>query len=309
MVKKVQDWLFSPQSATCLGVFRALACGLCFLLLLATGFIFQAFFTVSGLWPVEFMERWTGQTARFSLLWGVTDDRVTLLVYLICTLAALFSALGLFTRWSLAVLFVTLVSLHHRSPDLLNSGDTLMRQWIFFLLVSPSGAAFSLDRLIALKKGASREVPQISSWPLRLIQVQLAIVYLTTLWLKWPGDTWRDGTATYISAQMRDFERFPVPSWWEQMPFVAISTYSTLLIELLLGTLVFYKPCRKWVLLGGLALHAGIEYSMNIPFFAFVITSGYIAFYRGEEVEGFARRLGQKLPFLRKLAPAEETMP
>lgn len=303
-MKKLNDWFFGPQSAATLGIFRILACGLCFLNLITIGVIFEAFYSTKGFYPLEFLERWGGNLPRLNLLAGVADDRVAWALYLVCVVAALLSTLGLFTRASLVVLFVTLISLYHRSPDHLNSGDTLIRQWIFILLIAPSGQAFSLDKLIAKRKGQDWQIPQISSWPLRLIQIQLAVVYGTTVWHKVYGETWWNGTATFTSSHLSELQRFPLPSWWDAMPAVAMQTYGTLVIEVALATLVFFKPCRKWVLLGGLMLHAGIEYSMNIPLFAFIICSGYLAFYKGEEVEGFLARLGQKFPFLAKLLPS-----
>jgi hypothetical protein len=92
-----------------------------------------------------------------------------------------------------------------------------------------------------------------------------------------------------------------MPPFWNQQPFIAAETWGTLVIELALATLVFGRPMRGWVLLAGLLLHLGIEYSMNIPFFAAIICAGYIAHYEGWEVEGFARRL----PWLRRWAPQE----
>jgi hypothetical protein len=79
------------------------------------------------------------------------------------------------------------------------------------------------------------------------------------------------------------------------MPFIAIETYYALLIEVALGSLVFWKRARGWVILGGLALHAGIEYSMNIPLFAAIITAGYVAHYSGAEITQTWQRVMAKL--------------
>jgi predicted DCC family thiol-disulfide oxidoreductase YuxK len=49
-------------------------------------------------------------------------------------------------------------------------------------------------------------------------------------------------------------------------------------IEFSLGVLVWIKEFRYWVLLGGLFLHAGIDYTMNIPLFAPIMVAGYLTF-------------------------------
>src|SRR5581483_10223802 len=52
--------------------------------------------------------------------------------------------LGYRTRWSAALAFVGLVSVHHRNPLILNSGDALLRALTFLLIWSPAGDALSL---------------------------------------------------------------------------------------------------------------------------------------------------------------------
>lgn len=179
-----------------------------------------------------------------------------------------------------------------------------MRMSAVYMALAPSGAAISLDRRIALKKGLADAIPpMVSLWPQRLIALNCALIYFTTTWAKWFGNLWKNGTATWYPARLNEFKRFPVPGFFNEFPMVYVTTYGTLAVEFALGVLVWFRPLRKWVLLSGLLLHAYIEYSMNIPLFAFVITSMYVAFYDGEEVAGWFDRL--KAKFLK--APAEVT--
>lgn len=316
-LRKFDQAIFRFGSPVSLGVFRAVAGSLAFINLVMVGIHFQDWFTEVGFVPSEFAVKQMGPISvgigdwaiwfpRFNPLAMVTDARITGAVYIITVIAALLTALGLWTRLATILLFVGTVALHHRTSDILHSGDTLMRAWIFILMISPCAAAFSLDRWLKVKRGLVSGPPEdISIWPLRLVQYQLAIVYFTTVWHKMGGTFWRDGTATYYSGNLHEFDRFWMPGFTHQQPYVAITTYGTLAVELALATLVFAKPMRKWVLLAGLALHMGIEYSMNIPLFAFIICSGYLCFYEGEEVSAWWDRL--KLRFGRK--PAVEAAP
>ncbi len=54
-----------------------------------------------------------------------------------------------------------------------------------------------------------------------------------------------------------------------------------------MATLVWFAPLRKYVLLAGIGLHLFIEYSMNIPLFAFLMISMYVTYYEGEEVSAW----------------------
>ncbi len=218
-----------------------------------------------------------------------------LAVYVLTLLASLTTMLGLWTRVSTILLALGVVTIHHRNGFIVHGGDTVLRVMVLYLVLAPCGLSCSLDRLIGLWKGRIQPgVPMVSLWTQRLIAYNIAIVYFTTFWHKMRGNFWRDGTATWYPARLNEFDRFWVPPFLENPPFIYLTTYGTLAVELALGTLVFYKPLRKWVLLAGLMMHAYIEYSMNIPLFAFVICSCYVAFYSGEEVTAWFGRLGER---------------
>lgn len=299
-LKEANEALFGWGSPVAIGVFRILIGFLSFVNLILLLPVFNSFFTEPGLYPAWMAERWTQGSPRLNLLAGVTDPTVTTVLFALVGVASILTMLGLFTRVASIMLFVGVVTIHHRSPDVLHSGDTLLRQWLFILMLAPAGASLSLDRLIRVRKGLEGAVPpRVSLWPQRLIQIQLAIVYFTTVWHKWFGDTWRDGTASYYAFHLHEFDRFPVPAFVQQPWFVMAATYGTLIIELALATLVFAKPLRKWVLLSGIFLHAYIEYSMNIPMFEWVIVAGFVSHYSGEEVSAWAHKLADRFPGLR----------
>lgn len=304
-LKSIDKALFGWGSPVVFGVVRMVTGALALLNFLMIAIDFDAWFTERGFIPLWHAKKWGmlprepwwhGELPRINLLADVTDGRITLLVYVACCIACLFTMIGLWTRLSSIAMFVLIVTLHHRAPDILHSGDTLLRQMAFLVMIAPSGAACSLDRLIALWKGRASRVPElVSLWPQRLMQFQVTVVYFTTVWHKWSGTHWRDGTATWYVPQLREFDRFPVPPFFDQQPFVMITTYATLLIELGVAFLAYAKPLRKWALLAGVVLHAGIEYRFNIPLFSFMMCSTYLAFYDGEEFSAFAKRIGERL--------------
>ena len=55
-------------------------------------------------------------------------------------------------------------------------------------------------------------------------------------------------------------------------------TWGTLLVEFALGALVWFRDLRYPVLLAGLLLHLGLEYSMIIQLFQWVMISAYVLF-------------------------------
>jgi uncharacterized membrane protein YphA (DoxX/SURF4 family) len=291
--------LFGYGSPLPMGIFRIFVGFLSAISLSFNFRIFTDMFTEKGLYPVWMSERYTEGIPRFDLLAGVTDSRVTMVFLVIAVLAAVLTMVGLFTRVASVVLFLLMVTLHHRSGDTLMAADWLLRMWVFSVAVGPSGATLSLDRRF-FGKGAP--VEEVSLWPQRLVQFQLAVVYFMTVWLKWSGDLWREGLATYYAGLLREFDRFPVPGVMHSIPIVKISTYGTLLIELAMATLVFSKPMRKWVMIPALMMHAYIEYSMNIPLFQWIIVSAFVCHFGGDEILSWwgkvRDRFGKKTPVL-----------
>jgi len=290
-VRELDRWFFGWGSPVTMGVFRIIVGSLLFINLAMIGVYFDSWYSEKGYVPIRASERWSGDLVRLNLLDGVTDVRVTAAFYIATMLAALLTAVGLWTRISSIALYILLTTIHHRNPLILHGGDTVMRCACLYVALAPSGAAVSLDRFLALRKTPGLAMAWVSLWPQRLVQIQVAIIYFTTVWHKWFGNWWKEGIATWFPANLREFDRFPVPDFVDRQPVVAITTYGTLLVELSLATLVFYKPFRKWVLLGGILLHGGIEYRMNIPLFAFLMCSLYVAFYEGDEVAEWWDRL------------------
>jgi len=310
---EVNEYWFGFGSATTLGIFRILASTVIFFNLILISFDFGTWFSEQGFVPLRTNDQANGilDTAftffghnftlpfvfpRLNLLANVTDTRVTLIFYIITAIAAFLTIFGLWTRLSSIVMAVGFVSLQHRNILILHGGDTVLRLCALYIAIAPSGAACSLDRIIGLWRGTiEKGRAMVSLWPQRLVQFNVALIYFTTWWLKMDGDHWRGGTATYYVLRLNEFHRFWVPAFMKAPGLSHLFTYMTVATELAMGTFVFYKPARKWVLLAAIGMHLSIEYSMNIPMFAFSIIAMYITFYEGTEIDAWAIRVGAKL--------------
>lgn len=305
MLRQLDRWFFGYGSPTSLGLFRIGMGTLVFLNLIMLTGDWGAWFSENGFVPAWIGRNWLGpvqatgigqfELTRLSLLGGVTDPRIAIAFFTLTTLCAFTTALGLFTRVSTFILALGFVSLNHRNPIILHGGDTVMRIATLYLAVSPCGRACSLDRLFRLRRGEETGPVEMSLWPQRLVQFNTALIYFTTVWAKWFGPKWVNGTATWYPARLAEFYRFPVPGFMNDLPMVYLTTYGTIVVEFSLATLVFFRPLRKYVLFGGVMLHGFIEYSMNIPFFSYLMVTCYVCHYEGEEIGTYFRRLGDRL--------------
>lgn len=215
-------------------------------------------------------------------VWGLLDlfpGHAALVALFVVTLAAsVCLTVGYRTRLAAVLVFVALMSFERRNPFVFDSGDALIRIIALCLALAPAGVALSLDRLRWARE-AFWEFPSRTQWALRLMQVQLSVLYLGTVWAKAQGTAWNDGTAVSYALRVRDITRFPVPDAIINLELLAnMMTYGTLAIEFALGVLVWNRRARPWVLGLGVALHLGIEYSIRAGFFTFAMFVLYLAF-------------------------------
>jgi len=200
-------------------------------------------------------------------------------------LFTVFLTAGFMTRLCAVAVYLCMGSIQMRNGFILNSGDTLILVCGFFLMFAPSGAAFSVDRWLRIRRGKETAgvVQPCSPWAQRMLQIQTAVVYLSTFYWKSMGILWINGTAVYYALHLQDFQRFPIPPL-HNMYLIRTLTWSTLAIEFALGVLIWFKETRYPVLLAGICLHLGIEYAMNIPLFEWMAVATYINFVDPEDL-------------------------
>lgn len=215
---------------------------------------------------------------RLSLFDYLPDEpRAAILIAVLNLVGSIGVLFGFFTRTSLVIAFMTLLSFHSRNVLILNGADSIMRNLLFFLMFTPCGDAYSLDRLWKKWKGTAPATPvKKAPWGLRLFQIQFCVIYVSTVLFKLKGSHWIDGTAVYYATRLDDFVRMPIPLF-NSILVIKLATWGTLVVELAMGLLVWAKELRYWVLLAGIGLHLGIEVAMNIPLFEWVMIFAMMA--------------------------------
>lgn len=207
--------------------------------------------------------------------------------FVIFLIAAVGLTLGFWTRTSSVIVYLCLSALHNRNSPIHNSGDTVMMVLSAYLVLSPAGAACSLDRLWRIFRGKEGdEPPMIVPWAQRLMQLQIAILYLCASLSKVTGPQWVDGTAAYYPMHLPESARFPT-LWPDNIYIINLATWGTMVIEMALAALIWVPRLRLYVLAGGVLLHLGIEYSMNIPLFSFLMMASYINFLTQADIQCF----------------------
>jgi hypothetical protein len=241
---------------------------------------------------INTVQKWCEEGLSILLWYDPSDTFITVFfgVYILATVCLI---IGFHTRLSNCIVFVLLASFMFRDPFILDAGDRLLLKLAFLLIFTPAGAMYSVDGLINKKRStALKSHDRVGQ---RLLQLQMVSVYWQAFWLKLYGHTWLDGTAVYYALHMKDFVRFSIPYLFDHLWALKLLCWGTMLVEFLLWSLIWIRKFRYWILLAGLLLHAGFEWSLNIPLLQYIMVAMYITFIDSDDVERFVDRFKNRL--------------
>jgi len=230
------------------------------------------------------------------------SDPALLIGWAVLLLSALATTVGWHTRLASIALCVLVLSFQHRDPSVFNSGDVVIRIEVLFLALAPSGAAMSMDQ--RRRTGAFWSAQIRAPWAIRLLQLQLSIVYLASVRWKVAGAAWLDGTAVSYALRVWDMVIVPAPQWFIHNPLmINIATWGALAVELSVGVLVWNRRLRPWVLLAGVVMHTSIMLTMAVGFFSPAMFVLYLAFISPETVRRLPRTVRSRFSSHRPVSP------
>jgi predicted DCC family thiol-disulfide oxidoreductase YuxK len=235
----------------------------------------------------------------FTAPWQWTAFHV---VFLLCCAAFM---LGWRTSWLKWIVLAGQISYDHRNPMLIYGVDKILASLLFILCLAPIGRALSLDRVRAVRaaKRVSLDAmppPYSSAWAgacTRLMQIQMAMLFLYSGAEKVRGDDWWNGDAIWMVFTTNEFyNRFVLDLFASQYWLVNIATYSTILIELSYPFLIWQRRTRPYLLVAAIFLHLQFATFMGMPYFSFVMIMGHMSFVRPEWLtylgEAWKRKMG-----------------
>mgnify|MGYP001172306819 CR=1 FL=1 len=257
------DFFFTPESPFNIALLRILWG----ILLLASGFLYyherHFQYGPNGILHLDFYKKAYSGTRRTLLTVLPQKESSVDKIYFIYFIFSLFVLVGFLTNISAFVVFICLTSLHNRNPLSIYSGDDILRIVCFFIAFSGGGLMMSVDAIIF-------DYPEnimASPWGTRLLQIFVSFIYIKCVLWKLKGPLWRNGTAVHYPLYVEIYKRWSLPKWLRSKNEIKFLTYSTLVVELSLGTLIWVEEFRLPVLAAGILLHLGMEYAMNLQLF------------------------------------------
>lgn len=236
----------------------------------------------------------------WSLLWLLPDNSATVhRCFWLAVAHALLLLVGLLPRLNALGLFVWFVSFQMRNPAILDGEDNAFRLLAFFLIWMPIGQCWSVNALLShsgRSKAAGEDAYAAPGFGLRLLQVQMALIFLSTGLVKLSGETWIDGTALYYVSRLDDmFGRLPVPAWMFDTPWVvALLTWSVVVVELAVPLLIWFRETRLPCLALVLLFHLANEWTMHLFLFHWIMLCGWLAFLAPDDFRWL--RFSARLP-------------
>jgi hypothetical protein len=269
------------------------------------------FLTDDGILSTD-MARQIGRPYAWSILfWLPSTPQVVETCFWIYVAHTLLLLIGCLSRINAAAALVWFLSFQYRNSQILDGEDTVMRLVLFYLVMMPCGANWSVDALVTrwLVSKRTGKPPGAANhlrpaWGLRLLQIQMAVIFLTAALYKIANEQWFYGTAMYYVARLDDyFGKYPVPDWLFDSPrAVAIITWAVVAGELLIPVFIWFRETRRICLLLAVLFHLGNEWTMHLFLFHWVMLVGWLSFVRPEDF-AWLKILRTASP--RSLAPAD----
>jgi hypothetical protein len=300
LVAAFDRFCFDPIDLRLIGAMRVLYAALLLVNVAAWGPDLLLWFGESGVMPYAY-GRDLGDSDTLTLLALLPKtDLAVQIAYAILIVHIVLLGVGLWSRLQAVGTFVWLVSFYHRHAMLFDGEDSVFRLLGAALIFLPLANCYSLDAWFARRRGEPYP-QQGSAWALRLVQLEISLIYLSTAWEKLRGSDWLDGTALYYVSRLDDlFGHFWIPdAVLGSLTALRLMTWSVLAIEVSLPFLLWIPRTRRLGILLAVALHLGIEYSMSLFLFEWIMLLGVLAFVRPEDLSALRdllARLRGRLP-------------
>lgn len=291
------DWFwFLPRSLLVLALFRIVLCAGLLANFASRQFSIEDFFSDQALLSAGYSNEFYSEFQRplVSLwLWGDSWAAGVHLLFLLGLFALL---LGIGGRWLAAVLAFLHLAFLQRNYAIAYGADLIGGIFLLSLVGTQCCERLSIWNV---RKAFGRELSLVSdAWTsamMRLVMIQLSVVYMYTGWEKLKGAAWWEGTALWTVLANPQISLLDLTFLKSYPDLIALLTFMTLAFEVYFVALVWNHRLRPWVLALGVLFHASIAVVLGLWFFSWIICSAYILFLSPKLVFQFVAWLRQIL--------------
>lgn len=228
--------------------------------------------------PAVFASRLTSDSFRWSIFEGQGNPQLLQFALVAWLGSALCLMLGIMPRLAAACCLMLSISFQNLNYYIHNSGDCVRNISLFYLMLSPCGAVWSLQDLRnrLFGKPNSTTTTWISAWPARLILLQLMAIYFVNGLYKFQGESWRDGSVMHQVLTNIAWTRIPYSYWPYPDLMVPFMTWVVLYWELGFPLLILFPQTWRQTLALGLLFHLGTAIMLQIGLFPLYMLCLYL---------------------------------
>lgn len=255
----------------------------------------------------------------YSPFYYVEDPRVLWLIHILHLIVIVLFTIGYQTRVTSVLTWIAGLAYLHRNPLVLFGQDTMMNLCLFYLMLAPCGAIWSVDSLIARYRRAKKELaegrtpappavtPLVSAgFVMRLLQVHYCLMYLSAGLSKLKGQSWWNGSAPWFTMNnpefspvhiswFRDFVSFLCQDRWVFEFYMTAGVIFTMIVEIGFPFCVWTR-LRPWFVAGAILLHLGIALNMGLIVFSLFMFALLICWMTPESIRRVFCRPPAQLP-------------
>lgn len=255
----------------------------------------RIFYSDEGVIPRKILFDGLVRDNRFSLMDAMGRPWMAFLFFCVWIIVLILLIVGYRVRLMTILNFIIILSVHERNGYILTSSDTLIRAMCFWMIFAPVGQYYSIDAIRRRWQGfrergetaqflIGQETRTAFALPLRMIQLQFVIVYISTAYLKAISPIWQAGEAMHYVVQIDTFI-LPFGAWmrnWSPELLKALSYYSLyaeIAIPILLLLPFVWRWSRSLAFILALILHGGIAVTLSIQDFSILMLICYLPFF------------------------------
>jgi hypothetical protein len=240
----------------------------------------QKWFGPKGMVDLETGKALAGNYRYSILFWADTPERVQL-CYWIFVLQIVLLLIGFLPRFQSVCVFVWFASFEHRNLIMFDGQDNLFRVMAFLMIFLPTDRFLAVDQLI-FRRPPTGPLPP---WPLRLVQIEMCVLYISCVIEKAREGDWTRGEAVYYAARLDDFfGKYWIPEFlFHSIEIGKFLCWAVIVVEILIPLFVWFEPTRRLGILLGLGLHGGLQYGMFIHVFQWLMMTGLMTFCKPKD--------------------------
>ncbi len=273
---------FSPSDPATLGMLRIMTGAMLFYTHLVWTLGLDSFFGPDAWLTPETIAAIPGHTAaKWSHFYWIGSPVILWAIHIGALIVFALLTIGYCSRTVSVLAFLITISYINRASLAQFGLDDTNAMLALYLMIGPSGAAYSVDRWLKKRRlpaSTPIETSVGANVAVRLIQVHMCVVYLFSGISKLQGPAWWDGRAILLALTNLEYQSFDL-TWLAKFPWlVALLTHITVFWETFYCALIWPRLTRPIMLAIAVAVHLGIGAFLGMWTFGLAMLIGNAAF-------------------------------